>query len=65
MFQNVENIKDHTLVIFTKKGLMLDKIFNKNLKNDVYVFTDTLKQKSWQFHKIKCFLIKKFDNKKY
>ena len=36
-WKNVENIKDHTLVIFTKKGLMLDKIFNKNLKM-MYLF---------------------------
>ena len=64
-WKNVENIKDHTLVIFTKKGLMLDKIFNKNLKNDVYVFTDTLKTKvlSNFYKNAKCFLIKKFDNK--
>ena len=64
-WKNVENIKDHTLVIFTKKGLMLDKIFNKNLKNDVFVFTDTVKTKvlSNFYKNAKCFLIEKFDNK--
>ena len=64
-WKNVENIKDHTLVIFTKRGLMLDKIFNKNLKNDVFVFTDTVKTKvlSNFYKNAKCFLIEKFDNK--
>ena len=64
-WKKVENIKDHTLVIFTKKGLMLDRIFNKNIKNDVFVFTDTIKTKTLSnFYKnAKCFLINKFDNK--
>ena len=44
---------------------MLDKIFNKNLKNDVFVFTDTVKTKvlSNFYKNAKCFLIEKFDNK--
>ena len=58
-------VKDYTLVVFTKKGLMLDKIFKKNIKNDVFVFTDTQKTKSISnFYKnAKCFLTKKIDNK--
>ena len=64
-WKKVENIKDHTLVIFTKKGLMLDRIFNKNIKNDVFVFTDTIKTKilSNFYKNAKCFLVNKFDNK--
>ena len=64
-WKNVENIKDHTLVVFTKKGLMLNKIFNKNVKNDVFVFTDTKKTKilSNLYKNAKCFLTKKFNNK--
>ena len=64
-WKKVENIKDHSLVVFTKKGLMLDKIFNKNIKNDVFVFTDTIKTKTLSnFYKnAKCFLIDRFDNK--
>ena len=61
----IDLIKDSTLVVFTKKGLMLDKVFKKSNKNDVFVFTDTPKTKSISnFYKnAKCFLTKKIDNK--
>ena len=64
-WKTIDLIKDHTLVIFTKKGLMLDKVFKKNQKNDVFVFTDNPKTKSISnFYKnAKCFLTKKIDNK--
>jgi len=64
-WKTVDLVKDYTLVVFTKKGLMLDKIFKKNIKNDVFVFTDTQKTKSISnFYKnAKCFLTKKIDNK--
>lgn len=61
----IDLIKDSTLVVFTKKGLMLDKVFKKSNKNDVFVFTDTPKTKSISnFYKnAKCFLTNKIDNK--
>ena len=61
----VDLVKDYTLVVFTKKGLMLDKVFKKSVKNDVFVFTDMQKTKSISnFYKnAKCFLTKKIDNK--
>ena len=64
-WKTVDLIKDYTLVVFTKKGLMLDKVFKKNTKNDVFVFTDTTKTKAiGNFYKnAKCFLTKKFNNK--
>ena len=64
-WKTVDLVKDYTLVVFTKKGLMLDKIFKNNIKNDVFVFTDTPKTKSVSnFYKnAKCFLTKKIDNK--
>jgi pyruvate kinase len=63
-WKTVDLIKDHTLVVFTKKGLMLDKIFKKNITNDVFVFTDTQKTKSISnFYKnAKCLMTEKFDN---
>ena len=66
LFWNTINlIKDYPLVVFTKKGLMLDKVFKRNIKNDVFVFTDTEKTKSISnFYKnAKCILTKKIDNK--
>jgi pyruvate kinase len=64
-WKTVDLVKDYTLVVFTKKGLMLDKVFKKSVKNDVFVFTDTQKTKSISnFYKnAKCFLTKKIDNK--
>jgi hypothetical protein len=60
----VDLVKDYTLVVFTKKGLMLDKVFKKSVKNDVFVFTDMQKTKSISnFYKnAKCFLTKKIDD---
>lgn len=65
-WKTIDLIKDSTLVIFTKKGLMLDKVFKKSNKNDVFVFTDTPKTKSISnFYKnAKCFLTRKIDKKK-
>ena len=64
-WDTVNLIKDYTLVVFTKKGLMLDKVFKRNIKNDVFVFTDTEKTKSISnFYKnAKCILTKKIDNR--
>jgi pyruvate kinase len=63
-WETVDTIKDYALVVFTKKGFMLDKIFKKNVKNDVFIFTDTLKTKSISnFYKnAQCFMTKKFNN---
>jgi len=64
-WKTIDIVKDNTLVIFTKKGLMLDKVFKKNNQNDVFVFTDTNKTKSISnFYKnAHCFVTKKIDNK--
>ena len=53
------------IIVFTKKGLMLDKIFKKSNTNDVFVFTDTQKTKSISnFYKnAKCFVTGKINNK--
>jgi len=65
LWDTVNIFKNCALVVFTKKGLMLDKIFKKNFTNNVFVFTDTLKTKSISnFYKnAKCFITKKIDNK--
>ena len=64
-WKTVDLVKDYTLVVFTKKGLMLDKIFTKSNNNDVFVFTDTQKTKSISnFYKnAKCFVTGKINNK--
>ena len=64
-WDTVDLIKDYTLVVFTKKGLMLDKVFKRNIKNDVFVFTDTEKTKSISnfYRNAKCILTKKIDNR--
>jgi len=64
-WDTVNLVKDCTLVVFTKKGLMLDKIFKKSNTNDVFVFTDTKKTKSISnFYKnAKCFITGKINNK--
>ena len=64
-WKTIDMVKDCTLVVFTKKGLMLDKVFKKNNTNDVFVFTDTPKTKSISnFYKnAKCFITKKTENK--
>ena len=63
-WKSVDIVKDYPLIVFTKKGLMLDKVFKKNIDNNVFVFTDTLKTKSISnFYKnATCFLTKKFNN---
>ena len=35
--------KNYTLVLFTRHGIMFDKIFQDNLENNVIVFTDKKK----------------------
>ena len=64
-WNTIDLIKDYPLVVFTKKGLMLDKVFKRNIKNNVFVFTDTEKTKSISnFYKNAiCILTKKIDNK--
>jgi pyruvate kinase len=64
-WNTIDLVKDYTLVVFSKKGLMLDKVFKKSTKNDVFVFTDTQKTKSISnfYNNAKCFLTKKIDNK--
>ena len=56
--------KNHTLVLFTRHGVMFNKIFHDNLENDVIVFTD--KKKTYNLAKYykntHCILTKKFDN---
>ena len=63
-WKTIDLVKDYTLVVFTKKGLMLDKIFKKSNTNDVFVFTDTHKTKSISnFYKnAKCFITGKINN---
>jgi pyruvate kinase len=64
-WNTVENIKDFPLVIFTKRGLMLNNIFKKNLDNNVFIFTDTQRTKALSnfYNNAKCFITTKFDNK--
>ena len=56
--------KNYTLVLFTRHGVMFDKIFQDNLENNVIVFTD--KKKTYNLAKYykntQCILTKKFDN---
>ncbi len=57
--------KNYPLILFTKYGIMFDKIFQDNLENKVIVFTD--KKKTYNLAKYYkntlCILTKKFDNK--
>ena len=64
-WETIDLVKDYTLVVFTKKGLMLDKVFKKSNENNVFVFTDTPKTKSVSnFYKnATCFITKKINNK--
>jgi len=64
-WKTVDVVKDYPLVVFTKKGLMLDKIFKKNIKNDVFIFTDTIKTRAISnfYSNATCFFTKKFNNK--
>ena len=61
----IDLFKHHTLVVFTKKGLMLDKVFKKSNENNVFVFTDTVKTKSISnFYKnATCFITRRINNK--
>jgi len=54
-------------VVFTKKCLMLDKIFKKSFENNFFVFTATEKTKSISnFDKnARCLLTKKIDNRNF
>lgn len=60
-----EFVKDHTLVIFSKKGLMFNKIFQNNINNRVIVFTDTKKtfNLARYYKNAICVFTKKFHNK--
>lgn len=64
-WKTLEMIKDYPLVIFTKKGFALEKIFKKVYNNKIFIFTDTQRTKTLSdFYKnAECFLTKKFDNK--
>ena len=57
--------KNYTLVLFTKHGVMFNKIFQDNLENDVIVFTDQKKTYNLTkyYKNTQCVLTKKFDNK--
>jgi len=57
--------KNYTLVLFTKYGVMFNKIFQDNLENDVIVFTDQKKTYNLTkyYKNTHCILTKKFDNK--
>ena len=57
--------KNHTLVLFTKHGVMFNKIFQDNLENDVIVFTDQKRTYNLTkyYKNTQCILTKKFDNK--
>ena len=63
-WDTINLIKNHPIVIFTKKGLMFDKIFQKNINNNIFVFTDTHKTYSLaKFYKNAiCIKTKKFNN---
>lgn len=63
-WETIGQIKNYPIVIFTKKGLMFDKIFRKNSQNDIFVFTDTLKTFSLaKFYKNTiCIKTKPFNN---
>ena len=58
-------INNYSLILFTKHGLMFDKIFKNNLTNQVIVFTDTKKTFDIaRFYKnVTCILTPKFNNK--
>jgi len=64
-WKTVDLVRNNVLVVFTKKGWMLDKIFKNNIKNDVIIFTDTKKTYTIaKFYKnAKCIITNKFNNK--
>ena len=57
--------KDYTLVLFSRYGLMFEKIFENNINNKVIIFTDKLKtfNLSKYYKNTECVLTKKFNNK--
>lgn len=66
IFWNMTKLaKDYTLVLFSRHGLMFDKIFQNNINNKVVVFTDTIKTFNLsKFYKnTDSILTKKFNNK--
>ena len=66
IFWNIAKLtKDYTLVLFSRHGLMFDKIFENNINNKVIVFTDKIKTfNSSKFYKnTDSILTKKFKNK--
>ena len=64
-WQISESVKNYTLVVFSKKGLMFNKIFQNNINNKVIVFTDTKKtlNLSKYYKNTICIMTKRFDNK--
>ena len=66
IFWNIAKLtKDYTLVLFSRHGLMFDKIFENNVNNKVIVFTDKIKTFNLsKFYKnTDSILTKKFNNK--
>ena len=65
-FLNITKLtQNHTLIVFTRYGLMFDRIFQNNINNKVFVFTDKLKtfNLSKYYKNTDCILTKKFNNK--
>ncbi len=66
IFWNITKLtKDYTLVLFSRHGLMFDKIFENNVNNNVVVFTDRIKtfNLSKYYKNTDSILTKKFNNK--
>lgn len=57
--------KNYTLVLFSRYGLMFEKIFENNLNNNVVIFTDKLKtfNLSKYYKNTESVLTKKFNNR--
>jgi pyruvate kinase len=64
-WKTLEIIKEYPIIVFTKKGFALKKIFKNSLKEKVYIFTDNKRTKTLgDFYKnAQCFVTKKFNNK--
>ena len=66
IFWNITELtKNYTLIVFTRYGLMFDKIFQNNINNKVIVFTDRVKtfNLSKYYKNTECIFTKKFNNK--
>lgn len=66
IFWNIAKLtKNYTLVLFSRHGLMFDKIFENNVNNKVIVFTDKLKtfNLSKYYKNTDTIFTKKFNNK--